>query len=79
MTTQPLPNPKRLLAVFAVIFILYLLAIAPASWMAHHGFASEELVSWIYAPVLWSARWCPPLDDAVTTYSFVFVVLVDGP
>lgn len=64
------------LAAFALFLIFYTLSLAPAVWLAHHGYVSNVIVECVYAPLI--ANWSP-LKDAMRQYAFTFSILVDGP
>jgi hypothetical protein len=63
-------SPWTIAALLLMFVIpLYVLSIGPATYLLNHGFlASYRAGEVFYAPLLWAAEHCDPLDYALKRY-----------
>jgi hypothetical protein len=51
------------IAVLLAVVPLYVLSIGPAIYLVNHGFdALQQPLEVLYAPLVWAAKHCDPLD-----------------
>jgi hypothetical protein len=52
--------------------VLYVLSIGPAVWLSEHGYLSDELGRWIYAPLSAAANHYPAIGRWLVWYMSLF-------